>query len=88
MSRPVPIRPLSLRLPEELRTAAVELAKRRKTSLNKLIEGEIARAVEEEERERFREGYRILAREGVDVEYAFAAQSEVVLGGSSIGDAI
>ncbi|RYG29889.1 hypothetical protein EON81_25915 [bacterium] len=73
------IQAVSVRLTKPLHGAVTELAKRRNVSVNRLIEQEFARAVEEEERAKLREGFRLLAGEPVDVEFAFEAQAEVAL---------
>lgn len=72
---------ITLRLPHELYATAVDLAQRRKTSLNRLIqEGlELLRKVEEDAR--LYDSFTVIGGDGEssDVGFATPAQSEIVL---------
>ena len=70
---------VSLRLPKPLHAAVTDLAKRRKVSVNKLIEQELARAIEAEERARLQDEFRAIAAAGEDIELGFELGSEVVM---------
>lgn len=71
---------ISLRLPAALHEAVKRMAKARKISMNRLIEESIAATAREERSKMLKKEFELIAREEQDVEYAFAAQSEVVLG--------
>jgi hypothetical protein len=72
---------LTVRLPQDLYESATELAKKRCLSLNALIQQSLAAVVKEEEDRELYEAFELLGQypEECDVEYAFAAQAEVVL---------
>ncbi len=72
---------LTIRLPEELYRAGAETAKRRKVSLNRLVQESLETALRAEEDRQLYEEFTRLGRdkELTDVEYAFEAQREVVL---------
>jgi hypothetical protein len=72
---------LTVRLPSDLYESATSLAKKRCISLNTLIQQSLAAVVKEEEDRELYEAFELLGQypEECDIEYAFAAQSEVVL---------
>ncbi|HZP82722.1 MAG TPA: toxin-antitoxin system HicB family antitoxin [Chthonomonadaceae bacterium] len=74
-------RSLTVRLRPELYAAATDLAKKRCISLNTLVQESLAAVIREEEDREMYEAAELLGQfpEECDVEYAFAAQSEVVL---------
>ncbi len=72
---------ITIRLPQALHEAAVQLAKRRRVSLSRLVQESLEAALEADEDRRLREAFDLLGqdKELTDVEYAFEAQREVVL---------
>lgn len=82
MSAPAAARSLTVRLEPGLYAAATELAKRRCVSLNALMQESLAAVVKEEEDRELYEAAELLGQHPAesDVEYAFAAQSQAVLG--------
>ena len=74
-------KPFTVRLRLDLYDAAARLAKRRSSSLNALIQDTLAAAIRDEEDREMYEAAELLGQfpDECDVEYAFAAQSEVVL---------
>ncbi len=72
---------LTVRLQPELYTAATHLARKRSLSLNALVQQSLAAWIKSEEDRELYEAFEELGKdkEACDVEYAFAAQSEVVL---------
>ncbi len=74
-------RSLTVRLPEPLYLASVELAERRGKSLNALVQEALAALAREEEHRRLYDEFSLIAEDAgeCDVEFAMPAQSEVVL---------
>jgi hypothetical protein len=81
MSRLSNTKSFTVRIAPELYEASAGLASRRRLSLNALIQECLANAIQVEEQREMVEAAEILGqdREACDVEYAFVAQSEVVL---------
>lgn len=73
-------RAISLRLSLDLYDAVKRMAKAKRVSMNKLIEESLIAAAREERSNRVRKAFQMIPKEEQDVEYGFAAQSEVVLG--------
>ncbi len=73
--------PLTVRLEPDLYRAASDLARKRKQSLNALVQDSLARALRQQEDQELYEAFERLGENpaACDVEYAFGAQSEVVL---------
>lgn len=76
---------LTVRLPADLYHTSSELARRRKVSLNTLIQEGLAAILNAEEEARLYEAFGELGEdaEGADVEYALPAQWEVLRHGDS-----
>lgn len=72
---------ITLRLPQELYVTAVDLAQRRKTSLNRLIQDGLELLRKEEENARLYDSFTIIGDDSgsSDVSFAAPAQSEIVL---------
>ena len=75
------IKTLSVRLPRELYARSAESARRRKKSLNAFLQEGLRRAVEAEEEQALKESFDRLGEDAelCNVEYAFAAQREVIM---------
>ncbi len=75
-------RAITVRLPETVYRSASEMARRNRLSLNRLIQRSVEAAVKEEEQRRLREAFTLVGRDmqESDVEFAHAAQAEVVTG--------
>jgi hypothetical protein len=71
----------TVRLPRKLYRASSAAAKRRKVSLNRLVQESLAAAIRAEDDKRLYEEFTLLGqdKELTDVEYAFEAEQEVVL---------
>jgi hypothetical protein len=71
----------TVRLPRKLYRASSAAAKRRKVSLNRLVQESLAAAIRAEDDRRLYEEFTLLGqdKELTDVEYAFEAEQEVVL---------
>jgi hypothetical protein len=71
----------TVRLPRKLYRASSAAAKRRKVSLNRLVQESLAAAIRAEDDTRLYEEFTLLGqdKELTDVEYAFEAEQEVVL---------
>jgi hypothetical protein len=67
-------------MPDEVYRRSQEIARRRKISFNQLVQEALQRVVEEDQDREMYEAATILGidREESDVEFAFAAQSEVI----------
>jgi len=76
---------LTVRLPSGLYQAGADAARRRNVSLNALIRDGLTALLKEEEYARLYDAFGELGEdaEGSDVEFAIAAQREVVNGGRS-----
>jgi len=73
------IRTTSLRVPAQLLTATQDLAKRRRTSVNALVVESIERTLREEYNKALYDSFTLIGQDDdADVEFAVAAQSEVV----------
>lgn len=70
---------VSLRLDEALWAQCKSLAKERKQSFNEFVETALQKSAQEERQRQLRAAFTRLSVAETDVEYAFAAQSEVVL---------
>jgi predicted DNA-binding protein len=72
---------VTLRLPRELYDRTTELAKKRKKSLNALLQDGVRKLIEEDENRALSDGFDLLAQhpEECDVDYAIHAQSEIAL---------
>jgi hypothetical protein len=83
MPFPSDTKPMIVRLPADLYQAGSELARRRKISMNALVQESLAALVRAEEEKRFRDSFTLLGEDATeaDVDFAFAFQSEVVLHG-------
>jgi hypothetical protein len=75
------VKPLTVRLDPELYAAAADLSKKRRVSLNALIQETLTRAIKEAEDKELFEAAELLGQfpEESDVEYAHVAQAEVAL---------
>ena len=73
-------RATTLRLPASIYEAARAVARRRRISLNRLLQDSLRAALDEDEGRRLREAFEDVARdiEDTDVEFALPAQREVV----------
>lgn len=80
MSKSATIKTINIRLEEDLWTTCKEIASERHQSFNKFAEEALAKAADERRRSRLRAAFQDLAKQVSDVEFAFQAQSEVVLG--------
>ena len=75
------IKKFTLRLPKELYDRSRRLAKQRKVSMNELTRAGLEQLTAAEDFEKLKAGYELLGSDpDSNVEYAFAAQREVVLG--------
>ncbi|MFI5384557.1 MAG: Arc family DNA-binding protein [Fimbriimonadales bacterium] len=74
---------MPLRLPQELYEQLCRAAEELKTSMNNLIVESVKTTLKEREYKALYDSYTLLGRDAQEasVEYAFEAQSEVVLGG-------
>ena len=72
---------LTIRLPEDLYERSQELAQQRKVSLNVLVQEGLAGLIRAKEQEELYQAFGLLGEdaEEADVEFALAAQREVVL---------
>jgi len=72
---------LSLRMPDDIYRASVEIARKRKISFNVLVQEELQRMIREEQDREMYEAGTILGEdpEMCDVSYAACAQAEVML---------
>jgi hypothetical protein len=67
----------SLRLPEQLYTTIVTLAKRKKYSINRTIQELLEQRVEEAKKLELWEAFSGISAEEQEVEYGFSAQKEM-----------
>ncbi len=83
MPFPADTKPMTVRLSADLYRAGSELARRRKISMNALVQESLAVLVRAEEEKRFRDSFTLLGEDAAEagVDFAFAAQSHVVLHG-------
>jgi len=75
------VKPMTVRLPLHLYRAGREFARRRRISLNRLVQESLQAAIEAEEERQLYDEFTLLGQdtEECDVEYAFQAQREVVI---------
>jgi predicted transcriptional regulator len=71
---------MTVRLPFSLYRAGRELARKRKTSLNRLLQESLSAALQEESRAKLYEAFTLVGEDvnESDVAYGLAAQAEVV----------
>lgn len=67
----------SLRLPEQLYTTIVTLAKHKKYSINRTIQELLEQRVEEEKKLELWKAFSSISIEEQDIEYGFSAQKEM-----------
>jgi len=74
---------MTVRLPLELYRAGARVARRRRISMSRLLQDSLRRALKDEERRRLYEAFGQLGEpeEEAGVEFALAAQAEVLRGG-------
>lgn len=72
---------VTLRLPKKLYKASRDIAKARQTSFNEMVQDSLSRTVREAKYQSYYDAFESLADdpEGMSVDFAFAAQAEVVL---------
>lgn len=80
MASTLHVKSVNIRIPEELWITIKDIADERRQSFNKFAEEALAKAVRERRRQRFRAALEQLAEQDQDVQFAFPAQAEVVLG--------
>ncbi len=78
-------KPLTVRLPGEVYGAASEVAKRRRVSMNRLIQESLQAALRQDEQARLYEAFGVVGADAAesDVEFAFDTQREVVASGDA-----
>jgi len=78
-----PQKTFTVRVPGDLYESSRNVAKRRGMSVNALVQESLARLVQEEEDAAFYDSFTLLGQDAEEssVEFAVAAQSEVVNGG-------
>ena len=80
MNQKVMQKTVSVRMPPHLYSEAALLAKSQGLSFNQLVQHSLEVALSKARQDQLREGFEQLAQDAEDMDFAFAAQSEVVNG--------
>lgn len=72
---------MTIRLPQALYRAGREMAKRRRVSLNQLVQESLQETIDEEKKQQLYHEFTLLGQDTAecDVEFAFEAQREVIM---------